>query len=177
VLFDRIITANLWPVHSPPVCVIKCVLIGSRPYVSGDQAAIIPKVATQDTTLSVNNVDGGKTSFPVPSGMQIDIHVPGVHYNRTLNGYVRWGLVLMKFRSAVLERATQVHAGTVPWGLAERRVSAIQSRYILPTRTVVITHEHLQVHALVWGDGASCCSVIESMCPHRFLSGFSKPRA
>ena len=109
-LFDRIIIANLYPIHSPPVCVIECVLTGIRPYISGDQVAIIPKVAAQDTTLTVNNDHGGKTSFPVPSGMQIDIHVPGVHYNRTLNGFVRWGVVLMKIRSAVLERATQVHA-------------------------------------------------------------------
>jgi hypothetical protein len=134
-------------------------------------------VAAQDTILAVNNVDGGKTSFPVPSGMEIDIHVPGLHYNRTLNGFVRWGLALMKLRSAVLERATQVHAGTVPRGLAERRVSAIQSRYILPTRAVVIAYEHLQVRALVWGDGESCCSVRESMCPHKVLSGSSKLRA
>ena len=67
---------------------IECVT-GSRPNASGDQAAIIPKVATQDTILAVNNVDGGKTSFPVPSGTQIDIHVFGLHYNRTLNGFVR----------------------------------------------------------------------------------------
>ena len=71
----------------PPYVLIECVLTRSRPYVSGDQAAVIPKVATQDTTLAVNNADGGKTSFPVPSGMQIDIHVPGLHYNRTVNGF------------------------------------------------------------------------------------------
>ena len=109
--------------------------------------------------------------------MEFDIHVPGLHYNRTLNDCVRWRLALMKLRSAVLERATQVHAGTVPWGLAERRVSAIQSRYILPTAAVVIAYEHLQVRALVWGDGESCCSVRESMYPHKFLSGSSKLRA
>jgi hypothetical protein len=78
----------------------------------------------------------------------------------------------MKLRSAVLERTTQVHAGTVPWGLAERRVSAIQSRYIFHTRAVVIAYEHLQVRAPVCGDGESCCSVRESMCPHKFLSSF-----
>ncbi|KAF8474407.1 cytochrome P450 [Russula ochroleuca] len=41
----------------------------------------VPKVATQDTILTVNNIDGGKTTFPVPSGMGIDIHVAAVHYN------------------------------------------------------------------------------------------------
>lgn len=130
-------TYSSFPV--PLYVLIECVLAESRPYVFGDQAAVIPKIAAQDTILAVNNVDGGKTSFPVPSGMQIDIHVPGLHYNRTLNGFVRCELLLMEFRSAVLERATQVQAGTIPWGLAERRVSAIQSRYMLPTRTVVIS--------------------------------------
>jgi cytochrome P450 len=41
----------------------------------------IPKVAAQDTTLTVRNVDGGETTFPVPSGTEINIHVPGLHYN------------------------------------------------------------------------------------------------
>ncbi|KAH9998676.1 cytochrome P450 [Russula vinacea] len=44
-------------------------------------AMTIPKVSAKDTTLTVNNVDGGKTTFPVPSGTGIDIHVPGLHYN------------------------------------------------------------------------------------------------
>ena len=54
----------------------------------GDQATVIPKVSVKDTTLTVNNVDGGKTTFPVPSGTGIDIHVPGMHYNRTPSGSV-----------------------------------------------------------------------------------------
>ncbi|KAN0118934.1 Cytochrome P450 [Russula decolorans] len=41
----------------------------------------IPKVAAQDTTLTVSNADGGMTTFPVPSGTEIDLHVPGLHYN------------------------------------------------------------------------------------------------
>jgi hypothetical protein len=77
------------PSTVPQYVLIECVLTGSRPYVSGDQAAVIPKVAAQDTTLAVDNVNGGKTSFPVPSGTQIVIHVHGLHYNRTLNGFVR----------------------------------------------------------------------------------------
>jgi len=43
--------------------------------------SLIPKIATEDTTLTVRNVDGGMTTFPVPSGTQIEIHVPGLHYN------------------------------------------------------------------------------------------------
>jgi hypothetical protein len=54
----------------------------------GDQVPTIPKIAAQDTTLTVNNVDGGKTTFPVPSGTSVDIHVPGLHYNRTLSGFM-----------------------------------------------------------------------------------------
>jgi len=44
-------------------------------------APFIPKIAAQDTTLTVSNVDGGRTTFPVPSGTEIDIHVAGLHYN------------------------------------------------------------------------------------------------
>ena len=49
---------------------------------------MIPKVAAQDTTLTVSNVDGGKTTIPVPSGTEINIHVPGIHYNRAMSSYV-----------------------------------------------------------------------------------------
>ena len=49
-----------------------------------DQVAGIPKIAAQDTTLTVNNVYGGKTTFPVPSGTQVELHIAGLHYNRTL---------------------------------------------------------------------------------------------
>ncbi len=38
----------------------------------------------------------------------------------------------MRRRSTVLEGATQVHARTISWGLAEGRIYTIQSRYILP---------------------------------------------
>jgi len=49
-----------------------------------DQVPGIPKVAAQDTTLTVINVNGGKTTFPVSAGTQVELHVPGLHYNRTL---------------------------------------------------------------------------------------------
>ena len=98
-----------------------------------EQVTNIPKVTAQDTTLTVNNDNGGKTTFPVPSGTQVDLHVPGLHYNRTLVT-VSWGQVLMRFNSTILERATQVHARAVPWRLAEGRIYAIQSRYICPSK-------------------------------------------
>jgi hypothetical protein len=63
---------------------------------SCDQVMLIPKIAAEDTTLTVGNVDGVMTTVPVPSGMQIDIHVAGLHYNRTLSGFVSWGQVLRK---------------------------------------------------------------------------------
>jgi len=79
------------------------------------QVAAIPKVAAQDTTLTVSNTNGGKTTFPVPSGTQVELHVAGLHYNRTLVALCNRGQVLMKFHSTVLERATQVHARPLPW--------------------------------------------------------------
>ena len=103
----------------------------------GGQVPNILKIAAQDTVLTVNKLDGGKTTFPVLSGTEIDIHVPGLHYNRTQSGFLyhgdkfSWSLV-----SAVLEGPSPVHARAVPWRLAKGRVSSIQSRYVFPTVTV-----------------------------------------
>jgi len=44
-------------------------------------APSVPKRAAEDTILTVNNVDGGKTTFPVPSGTDIQLHLPALHYN------------------------------------------------------------------------------------------------
>ena len=44
----------------------------------------IPKRAAEDTSLAVDNVDGGKTTFPVPSGTELRLHLPALHYNRML---------------------------------------------------------------------------------------------
>ena len=63
----------------------------------------------------MSNFDGGKTTFPVPSGTEVEIHVAGLHYNRTPSGVLSLEQVLMKYGSAVLEGASQVHAGAVPW--------------------------------------------------------------
>jgi hypothetical protein len=93
-----------------------------------DQVTGIPKIATQDTTLTVSNVNGGKVTFPVLSGTEIELHVPGLHYNRMLVALCRGEQVLIQLHSTILERATQVHARTLPWGLAEGCIHAIQSR-------------------------------------------------
>ncbi|KAH9003517.1 cytochrome P450 [Lactarius hatsudake] len=41
----------------------------------------IPKYAAEDTSLTVDNADGGKTTFPVPSGTDLQFHVFALHYN------------------------------------------------------------------------------------------------
>jgi hypothetical protein len=56
------------------------------PYVY--KAPYVPKVAAEDATLTVSNADGGKTTFPVRAGTQIRLHIPGLHYNRTLSDIV-----------------------------------------------------------------------------------------
>jgi len=97
-----------------------------------DQVTSIPKVTAQDTTLTVSNANGEKTTFPVPSRTQVDLHAPGLHYNRTPVVLCQGGQVLIQFHSTILERATQVHARTLPWRLAEGCIHPIQSRYTLP---------------------------------------------
>ena len=63
-------------------------IYSNRSQPSGDQVATVPKIATQDTTLTVNNIGGGKTTFPVPSGTEIFFHIAGLHRNRRLSGSV-----------------------------------------------------------------------------------------
>ena len=124
----------------------------------GDQVTGTPKVAAQDTTLTVSNINGGKTTFPVPSGTQIELHAPGLHYNRTLVTLCYGGQILMKFYSTILERTAQVHARTVPWRLAEGCIHSIQSRYIFPVKALPSQFMNTpQVPAPVWEDGARCC--------------------
>ena len=90
-----------------------------------DQVSLIPKIATEDTTLTVGNVEGGMTTFPVPSGTQIDIHVAGLHYNRMLSGFGSRRQVLKNLCSAVLGATSQIHPGAIPRRLAKGCVSSI----------------------------------------------------
>jgi hypothetical protein len=79
----------------------------------GDQVTLIPKVAAEDTTLIVSNAAGGRATFPVPSGTEIELDVGGLHYNRTLSvRCLSGGQFLIESRSAVLERS---YARAVPW--------------------------------------------------------------
>ena len=65
---------------------------------------VIPKVATEDTTLTVSNAVGGRTTFPVVSGTEIELNIAGLHYNRTLSvRCLLGGQFLIESRSAVLE--------------------------------------------------------------------------
>ncbi|KAH9172708.1 cytochrome P450 [Lactarius sanguifluus] len=42
---------------------------------------LVPKHAAEDTSLTVDNADGGKTTFPVPSGTEVHFHIPALHYH------------------------------------------------------------------------------------------------
>ena len=79
----------------------------------------IPKRAAEDTVLTVNNADGGKTTFPVPAGTEINFHVAALHYNRMLSFLPYQGLVLTESHSSVLEGSPYISAGEVPRGLAK----------------------------------------------------------
>jgi hypothetical protein len=81
---------------------------------NGHKAPYVPKIAAEDTTLTVSNADGGKTTFPVLSGTEIKLHVPGIHYNRTPSDAVFRGKVFTSSRSTILEGSSQVHAREVP---------------------------------------------------------------
>jgi hypothetical protein len=65
---------------------------------------LVPKVAAEDTTLTVSNAVGGRTTFPVASGTEIELNVAGLHYNRALGvRCLSGGQFLIESRSAVLE--------------------------------------------------------------------------
>lgn len=83
----------------------------------GGQVANIPKIAAQDMILMASKVDGEKITFPIPSGTEVELHVPGLHHNRALSGFVSWEQVLMMCRSCstILEGAPQIHARAIPW--------------------------------------------------------------
>lgn len=42
----------------------------------------IPKIAAEDTTLTVGNANGENLTVPVPKGIRISISTPALHYNR-----------------------------------------------------------------------------------------------
>ena len=68
----------------------------------GRQVQDIIKIAAEDTTLTVSNTKGGKATFPVPSGTEIEFHVPGLHYDRALSYALSLAIFLMQSHSTVL---------------------------------------------------------------------------
>jgi hypothetical protein len=85
-LYDHII---LTTVHSPAVRLIDFFVSKLKPTLHHHhEVTNVPKVAAEDTTLTVSNADGGKTTFPVVAGTEINLHVPGLHYNRTLSYFI-----------------------------------------------------------------------------------------
>jgi hypothetical protein len=74
------------------------------------QVPSLPKKAAEDTTLTVNNADGGKTTFPVPAGTEIFFHIPAMHYNRMLTLLPTQGLVLIEVPQRGIGR-TPTHFG------------------------------------------------------------------
>jgi hypothetical protein len=92
------------------------------------QLPSVPKMAAEDTSLTVNNADGGKTAFPVPAGTHVHFHLLALHYNCTSGVFPFQGWSLLKSRSEVLEGPPQISAGEVPRGLAKGRVFSVQLR-------------------------------------------------
>ncbi|KAF7790506.1 hypothetical protein EIP86_001461 [Pleurotus ostreatoroseus] len=41
----------------------------------------IPKSVAEDTTITITNAAGEKTTIPMPAGSNISMHIPGLHYN------------------------------------------------------------------------------------------------
>ena len=80
----------------------------------GDQMAVVPKITTKDTTLTVSNADGGWMTFPVPSGTDFGIHATGLHYNPMLCGRCIPVRFLIESHDAVLEGSSQIYAREVP---------------------------------------------------------------
>ncbi len=80
-----------------------------------DRVANIPKIAALDTALKMSKADVEKTASPVLSGTEVELHVSGLHHNRTLSGFVSWGQVVMTSGSAILEEATLVRARAISW--------------------------------------------------------------
>jgi hypothetical protein len=46
------------------------------------QVPAIPKIAAEDTQLTVGNADDEVSTFPIPKGTTVMIHTTGLHYNR-----------------------------------------------------------------------------------------------
>ena len=64
--------------------------------------------------LTVNNAEGGKTTFPVPAGMEIHFYLPALHYNRMSSSFCLEDWSLLKSHSEILEGPPHLSATEVP---------------------------------------------------------------
>ena len=142
----------------------------SIPY--NDQVTLIPKVAAEDTTLTVSNAVGGSTTFPVPSGTEIELDVAGLHYNRTLIVRCLSGgqFLIVSQRSTGRILINSCQSGSLVTG---RRMHLFHSVKvcILLTATLFMTQTTSQVPALASEDGANGHGEIDDnvfMCFSRF---------
>ena len=70
------------------------------------QVPAVPKHAAEDTSLTVDNADGGKTTFPIPSGTVVELHLTALHYNRMSS--------LLPSQGPVLSEVLQRSIGRIP---------------------------------------------------------------
>ena len=56
------------------------IICGNLIYVC--QVIGVPKVSAEDTTLVTTDHAGNKVIVPVPQGIELILHICGVHYNR-----------------------------------------------------------------------------------------------
>jgi hypothetical protein len=100
---------------APPYVALKIAPRSKLVILHRDQISLVPKIAAKDATLTVNNADGGRTTFPIPAGTDIALHVAGLHYNRMLcKRCIPGGQFLIESHSAVLEESSQIYARAVP---------------------------------------------------------------
>ena len=103
----------------------------------------IPKSVAEDTTITISNSSGERTTIILPQGSSISMHTPALHYNRRLPVHVcicgSLELMIIGTRSPLLERSTHFQPEAVPRpGLASRSLHAVQCRPArLPRPTVL----------------------------------------
>jgi hypothetical protein len=68
-------TLRMFPTVSRPRIQVPCC-------VTSHQATSFLKVAAEDTSLVTSNIRGEKCTVPIPEGVNIAVHIPGLHYNR-----------------------------------------------------------------------------------------------
>lgn len=60
----------------------------STKFTAWEQVPSIPKISAEDTTLTTTNQAGEKVVVPIPAGAGLNLHVMGMHYNRTSKSFL-----------------------------------------------------------------------------------------